>query len=132
MIVRWETDHDYVLVHIHQDMFGDWIFSRAWGQIGTQFGGLKHQLADSLEQAQMWLEDEATIQSSRGFRKVLEAAAHPPAGQAANVKPHIPTFRTWPQLFSPISTPARRPCCPPKHTEHETSTKRWTNGVVLL
>lgn len=40
MIVRWESDHDYVLVHIHQDMFGDWIFSRAWGQIGTQFGGL--------------------------------------------------------------------------------------------
>ena len=92
MIVRWETDHDYVLVHIHQDMFGDWIFSRAWGQIGTQFGGLKHQLADSLEQAQMWLEDEATIQSSRGAtipiyyetdRKVLEAADHTPAGQEA-------------------------------------------------
>lgn len=40
MIVRWETNHDYVLVHIHQDMFDDWIFSRAWGQIGTQFGGL--------------------------------------------------------------------------------------------
>ncbi len=39
VIVRWESDHDYVLVHIHQDMFGDWIFSRAWGQIGTQFGG---------------------------------------------------------------------------------------------
>tara|TARA_A100001391_G_scaffold10329_1_gene6331 strand:+ start:391 stop:678 length:288 start_codon:yes stop_codon:yes gene_type:complete len=83
VIVRWETDHDYVLVHIHQDMFGDWIFSRAWGQIGTQFGGLKHQLADSLEQAQMWLEDEATIQSSRGFRKVLEAADHTPEGQEA-------------------------------------------------
>ncbi|BBI60487.1 hypothetical protein HSBAA_17930 [Vreelandella sulfidaeris] len=78
MIVRWETNHDYVLVHIHQDMFGDWIFSRAWGQIGTQFGGLKHQLADTLEQAQMWLEDEATIQSSRGFRKVLEVADHTP------------------------------------------------------
>ena len=79
MIVRWETNHDYVLVHIHQDMFGDWIFSRAWGQIGTQFGGLKHQL----EQAQMWLEDETTIQTSRGFRKVLDVADHTPEGQEA-------------------------------------------------
>nr|WP_286087066.1 hypothetical protein [Halomonas sp. S3-1-1] len=64
-------------------MFGDWIFSRAWGQIGTQFGGLKHQLADTREQAQMWLEDEATIQASRGFDKVLEADDHAPEAQDA-------------------------------------------------
>lgn len=76
MIVRWETEHDYVLVHIHQDMFGDWIFIRAWGQIGTQFGGLKHHLADDRQQALMWLEDETTIQASRGFRKVLETDDH--------------------------------------------------------
>ncbi|PWV83081.1 MULTISPECIES: hypothetical protein [unclassified Halomonas] len=83
MIVRWETDHDYVLVHIHQDMFGDWIFSRAWGQIGTQFGGLKHQLADDHDQALMWLADEATIQASRGFRKVLEVEDESPEGREA-------------------------------------------------
>ncbi|GHE20016.1 hypothetical protein [Halomonas urumqiensis] len=83
MIVRWETDHDYVLVHVHQDMFGDWIFSRAWGQIGTQFGGLKHQLADDHDQAMMWLGDEATIQSSRGFRKVLEVDERTPEGRQA-------------------------------------------------
>ncbi|MFC2990849.1 MULTISPECIES: hypothetical protein [Halomonas] len=83
MIVRWETDHDYVLVHIHRDMFSDWIFSRAWGQIGTQFGGLKHQLADDHDQALMWLADEATIQTSRGFRKVLEVEDNSPEGRRA-------------------------------------------------
>tara|TARA_Y100001001_G_scaffold137135_1_gene138840 strand:- start:1098 stop:1394 length:297 start_codon:yes stop_codon:yes gene_type:complete len=83
VIVRWETDHDYVLVHVHQDMFGDWIFSRAWGQIGTQFGGLKHQLADDYGQAMMWLEDEKTILGSRGFTKVLEADDHSPEGREA-------------------------------------------------
>lgn len=83
VIVRWETDHDYVLVHIHQDMFGDWIFSRAWGQIGTQFGGLKHQLADTREQARMWLDDESTIQASRGFHKVLDVSDDSPEGQEA-------------------------------------------------
>lgn len=31
----------------------------------------------------MWLEDEATIQSSRGFCKVLEVADHTPEGQEA-------------------------------------------------
>lgn len=83
VIIRWENDHDYVLVHIHQDMLGDWIFSRAWGQIGTQFGGLKHQLADDHAQAMMWLADETTIQLSRGLRKVLEVEAESAAGQAA-------------------------------------------------
>lgn len=83
MIVRWESEHDYVLVHVHQDMFGDWIFSRAWGQIGTQFGGLKHQLADSYDQAMMWLDDVEHIQSSRGFRKVLEASEDSPEGRDA-------------------------------------------------
>jgi hypothetical protein len=72
VIIRWETDQDYVLVHIHQDMFDDWIFSRAWGQIGTQHGGLKHQLAEDHDQALMWLDDETSLQASRGFRKVLE------------------------------------------------------------
>ncbi|MBZ9557363.1 MULTISPECIES: hypothetical protein [Modicisalibacter] len=83
MIVRWESDHDYVLVHVHQDMFGDWIFSRAWGQIGTQFGGLKHQLADGYDQAMMWLDDVDHIQRSRGFRRVLETRADTPEGRDA-------------------------------------------------
>ncbi|MDI4636676.1 MULTISPECIES: hypothetical protein [Halomonadaceae] len=83
MIVRWESNHDYVLVHVHQDMFGDWIFSRAWGQIGTQFGGLQHRLADDYAQAMLWLEDVATIQTSRGFHKVLEAQDDTPEGRDA-------------------------------------------------
>lgn len=83
MIVRWESNHDYVLVHVHQDMFGDWIFVRAWGQIGTQFGGLKHQLADNYEQAMMWLDDVAHIQTSRGFHKILETSEDSPEGRDA-------------------------------------------------
>nr|WP_255774823.1 hypothetical protein [Halomonas alkalisoli] len=64
-------------------MFGDWIFSRAWGQIGTQFGGLKHLLADDHDQAMMWLGDEATIQASRGLRKVLEVDDESAEGREA-------------------------------------------------
>lgn len=83
MIVRWESRHDYVLVHIHQDMLGDWIFSRAWGQIGTQYGGLEHRVATDHGQAMMWLDDVAHIQGSRGFHKVLEASDDSPAGRDA-------------------------------------------------
>nr|WP_283101536.1 hypothetical protein [Halomonas populi] len=64
-------------------MFGDWIFSRAWGQIGTQFGGLKHQLADDHGQAMMWLDDVDHIQRSRGFQKVFEVQDDTPEGQDA-------------------------------------------------
>jgi hypothetical protein len=83
VIIRWESHHDYVLVHVHQDMFGDWIVSRSWGQIGTQFGGLKHDLAESYEQAMTWVSDLAHIQASRGFTKVLEATADSPEAEDA-------------------------------------------------
>lgn len=83
MIIRWESGHDYVLVHVHQDMFGDWIVSRAWGQIGTQFGGLKHMLAEDYTQAMMWVDDLHHIQASRGFRKVLETDADSREGRDA-------------------------------------------------
>nr|WP_284732827.1 hypothetical protein [Larsenimonas rhizosphaerae] len=64
-------------------MFGDWIVSRAWGQIGTQFGGLKHMLADSRTQAMMWVDDINHIQLSRHFRKVLETQDHTPEARDA-------------------------------------------------
>ncbi|OLO04327.1 MULTISPECIES: WGR domain-containing protein [Salinicola] len=83
MIVRWESEHDYVLVHLHQDMFGDWIYSRAWGQIGTQYGGLKHAVADSYDQAMMWIDDLSHIQTARGYRKVLDAEDDTPEGRQA-------------------------------------------------
>lgn len=83
MIVRWESNHDYVLVHVHQDMFGDWIVSQAWGQIGTQFGGLKHMLAEDYTQAMTWVDDVHHIQTSRGFHKVFEVDSESPEGQAA-------------------------------------------------
>lgn len=75
MIVRWENEHDYYLAHLHQDMFGDWVLTRVWGQIGTQFGGIKHTLVSSLDEASILLDDIRHIQESRGMRKVLEADA---------------------------------------------------------
>lgn len=83
MIIRWEHDHDYVVAHLHQDMFGDWILSRAWGQIGTRYGGLKHEVAESRAQAETWLDDIDHIQQSRGFRQVLKTSAQSREGQAA-------------------------------------------------
>ncbi|OHV09920.1 hypothetical protein [Kushneria phosphatilytica] len=70
MIIRWESGHDYVLVHVHRDMFGDWILSRAWGQIGTGYGGLRHALAESFDQAMTWVDSIDHIQTSRGFERV--------------------------------------------------------------
>ncbi|WP_245770440.1 hypothetical protein [Marinospirillum alkaliphilum] len=73
MIIRWEKDQDYYLVYVHQDMFGDWLVTRAWGLTGTQYGGLKHTLVGSPEEAAVLVDDVRHIQESRGFRKVLEA-----------------------------------------------------------
>lgn len=73
MIIRWEKEQDYYLVHVHQDMFGDWLVTRVWGQTGTQYGGMKHTLVASPEEAATLVDDVRHIQESRGFRKVLEA-----------------------------------------------------------
>lgn len=83
MIIRWEHEHDYVLVHLHQDMFGDWMVSRAWGQKGTRFGGLRHDVAQTREEADMMIENIAHIQASRGFHKVLETSSASSEGQQA-------------------------------------------------
>lgn len=75
MIIRWEKDQDYYLVHVHQDMFGDWLVTRVWGQSGTQYGGIKHTLVNSPEEAAILVDDVRHIQESRGFHKILEAKA---------------------------------------------------------
>ncbi len=72
MIIRWEKDQDYYLVHVHQDMFGDWLVTRVWGITGTQYGGLKHTLVNSPEEAETLVNDVQHIQESRGFHKVFE------------------------------------------------------------
>lgn len=72
MIVRWQNEHDYCLVHIHQDMFGDWLLTKAWGQIGTQFGGVNHSLVESYNEAVTLMESIGTIQESRGMKRVLQ------------------------------------------------------------
>jgi len=73
LILRWEKDQDYYLVHVHQDMFGDWLVTRAWGQTGTLYGGIKHTLVASPEEAATLVDDIRHIQESRGYHKVLEA-----------------------------------------------------------
>ncbi|WP_438766688.1 hypothetical protein [Kushneria sp. TE3] len=83
MIIRWESDHDYVLVHVHQDMFGDWIFVRAWGQTGTAYGGIQHALAEDYTQAMTWVSDVDHIQRLRGFTKVLETSDDAPEARDA-------------------------------------------------
>ncbi|WP_220495482.1 WGR domain-containing protein [Oceanospirillum sediminis] len=72
VIVRWQNEHDYCLVHIHQDMFGDWLLTKAWGQIGTQFGGVHHSLVESYDEAVTLMESIGTIQESRGMKRVLK------------------------------------------------------------
>jgi hypothetical protein len=92
LIVRWEKDQDYYLVYVHQDMFGDWLVTRAWGLSGTQYGGLKHTLVQSPEAAAILVDDVRHIQESRGFQKVLEVhqADQIPSGLRHTMKGELP------------------------------------------
>lgn len=76
MLLRWELGQRYCLVHVHQDLFGDWLVTRAWGVTNSQYGGLKHIFVNSAEEAAVLVDDIRHIHESRGYRKVFEVR-HP-------------------------------------------------------
>lgn len=47
--ICWEDNERgrYYLVHLHQDLFGDWLLTRAWGSRNSNRGGVRHDLVDN-------------------------------------------------------------------------------------
>ncbi|WP_416885955.1 hypothetical protein [Marinospirillum sp.] len=91
MLIRWEKEQDYYLVYVHQDMLGDLLVTRVWGQTGTQYGGIKHTLVQSEDEAAILVDDVRHIQESRGYHKVLETHSlnHIPADLQATMQEEL-------------------------------------------
>jgi hypothetical protein len=40
--LRWERGSRYYEVHLHQDLWGDWVLTQVWGCRGTELGRMVH------------------------------------------------------------------------------------------
>jgi predicted DNA-binding WGR domain protein len=69
-MLTWMRDKDKRIYHIilHQDLWGNWIVTRAWGRAGTKQGGTKDH-AISYEEAIGLI---AKLSKKRKYRKYHE------------------------------------------------------------
>ena len=44
---RWERDTRYYELRVQQDLFGDWLLTRAWARKGSALGQRRHVLCGS-------------------------------------------------------------------------------------
>jgi predicted DNA-binding WGR domain protein len=68
---RWTTASRYYCARVQQDLFGDWELVRAWGGLGSRFGGLMTEPAQSLEDALARLALVARRREQRGYRNSM-------------------------------------------------------------
>jgi transposase len=45
----WERGTRYYEVHLHQDLWGDWVLTQVWGRRGTELGRMVHTPCASYE-----------------------------------------------------------------------------------
>jgi predicted DNA-binding WGR domain protein len=63
---QWTKNTRFYRIILHQDLFGDWILTRAWGRIGTKQGGAKEH-PTSYERGRELLARLARIRKYRGY-----------------------------------------------------------------
>jgi len=67
MLYRWRRDQQYFNVHLSQDLFGDWILTRSWGDCDTNHSHCRHDLMPSIVDAQKRIADIRRRQLGKGF-----------------------------------------------------------------
>lgn len=67
--LTWIRDKDKRLyqVLLHQDLWGNWIVTRAWGRIGTKGRGKHHQL--SLKDCQALAQELMKVRKYRKYER---------------------------------------------------------------
>jgi hypothetical protein len=47
---RWKKGTRYYEIHLHQDLWGDWVLTQIWGQRGAALGQVRHSPCASYEE----------------------------------------------------------------------------------
>ncbi|MBR9827277.1 MAG: hypothetical protein GYB41_01275 [Oceanospirillales bacterium] len=68
MVVRWQKNHDYLVVRIYRDLVGDWVVTQCWGN-RLDTGAYSHTLVESYSDALELLREIGREQRQLGFRR---------------------------------------------------------------
>ncbi len=69
MNIRWENDERgrYYLVHLHQDLLGDWRLTRVWGRKGSSLGQMRHDCIENEQVGREMIKKIAVRRRQRGY-----------------------------------------------------------------
>ncbi|MGB0466587.1 MAG: hypothetical protein ACPGF7_03520 [Pontibacterium sp.] len=68
MIVRWRKEQEYYVVRLYQDLVGDWIVTRCWGNCAQKINSVSHTVTRSHQEGRLLLRQINREQKLRGFR----------------------------------------------------------------
>lgn len=68
--VRWTKGSRYYEVHLHQDLWEQWVLTRVWGRRGSALGQVRNMPCDSYEDGLAWLEQVERRRVQRGYSAV--------------------------------------------------------------
>ena len=69
LIVRWERDSRYYMVHVHVDLWGELVVTRAWGGRGTAQGQVHHAVCEDRASAARLLLKVRRERRSNGYAR---------------------------------------------------------------
>ncbi|MDF2182772.1 hypothetical protein [Neptuniibacter sp. CAU 1671] len=68
MIYRWRKQTAYLHTWVYQDLMGDWIITRSWGDTVTEKSTVKHQVMPSFHDARQALKRTARYCRRQGYQ----------------------------------------------------------------
>ena len=69
LISDWHTENRYYRLHLHQDLFGDWVLHRIWGSRKSRVGRTKVEVFNNFEEGELALTKLAKVRQGRGYLK---------------------------------------------------------------
>ncbi|WP_210396825.1 WGR domain-containing protein [Motiliproteus sediminis] len=70
MLYRWRKNQQYFVAHLSQDLFGDWILTRSWGDSEKERSQCRHEVMPSHADALKRLAELRRRQQRKGFIEV--------------------------------------------------------------
>ena len=70
LISDWHTENRYYRLHLHQDLFGDWVLHRVWGSRKSRAGRSKVEVFNCFEEGEKALVKLEKVRKGRGYEVI--------------------------------------------------------------
>lgn len=69
LLMRWERNGRFILIHLQEDLLGDWCLIRTWGEVGAGAGQqFRRQLFRTYPDALAAIEKVRRRRESEGYK----------------------------------------------------------------